>query len=1098
MATPVTLIVGPARSGKAAHVRRAYRNALDPDRPGRCLLLVPTGARRRTTEDALLAAAGDGVLVRPQVLTLPELADRLLAAAARPVRRISELARRRVIRGCLDGLDEKSADLLGPVRTAPGLVEALDRLFRELKEARVEPDNLGRALTGPLGSPRHRLMARLYRAYQEALHAEEVYDEAGQFWHAADLVQAEEFGPFGDLALLAVDGFQDFFPAQLDVLEALASRAERTILTLPWQPDRPRLFGVTGRTRDALRSRFGKHLEEIELDAVANLPPDLEHVRRHLFELSPKGPLPTPTGAIRVLQAAGRTREVEETARRIVDLRRNAPGASIGVLVRSHEPYASLVREIFPRYGIPVRVEHRRSLAACPVVRAAMALVQLQAEDYAFRALERLARSGYLRPETFGADKATVRAAVRYARDAGVWEGRARYGRALAALASRVRRRAEGDPDADVLPAPKDEVDRTVAQIERAAALLETLFAKIELPVRAPRAKLAARFREIVRKAGLRDAAADDTHPARVARDLKALAAFEDVLEEIATDAATGNVTVETFLAEVTRGLHLESVPAEEPADAPVVVLDVVQGRALSFEHVFLLGLAERSFPRRARRPPFFTDGERAALRTQGVALQDAGRDAEQEMLYFYMAVTRATRTLTLGYPSLDARGRPVLASHYLDQVDGLFAGEGDGPALPRIETPVRDLDLPALRVRTQRELTARALYEAWGPGATPQMDLVLATIEALASKSDPARAALAGLAVEWQREHGEAFDRFDGLLASPDILEALCARVPGRETLSAHRLELYGGCPFAYLAGAVLGLEPQEEPTRDLSAPDLGTIYHAVLERFVAALVASTEIDAELPEKDREAALALLEETASAHFEAIERAGHVGSPALWKVTRANIRRDLARLVDWHVQAKAQRGWRPAHTEVAFGGAGPARPPGTADPLILETPHGPLRLRGRIDRIDRAVSGEGIQVVDYKSGSAAPSFAAMQAGASFQLPVYIWAARWLVGGPADQVRAFFLPIRKPSTVGCLTGDGAQLDRSLTYIHNFVAAMRRGAFPVYPRDGCSAFCPFRDICRYAEWRIRRKWEANPVPELEVLGGEADGTDEEGDA
>ena len=118
------LIVGPARSGKGRRVLAAYLEALARAEPGRCLMLVPTALRRRATESRLLAAQPSGVLVAPQVLEFHELADRLLSAAGRPVRRISELARRQVIRQCLDGLDKKNAAVLGAARATPGLVAA--------------------------------------------------------------------------------------------------------------------------------------------------------------------------------------------------------------------------------------------------------------------------------------------------------------------------------------------------------------------------------------------------------------------------------------------------------------------------------------------------------------------------------------------------------------------------------------------------------------------------------------------------------------------------------------------------------------------------------------------------------------------------------------------------------------------------------------------------------------------------------------------------------------------------------------------------------------------------------------------------------------
>ena len=59
-------------------------------------------------------------------------------------------------------------------------------------------------------------------------------------------------------------------------------------------------------------------------------------------------------------------------------------------------------------------------------------------------------------------------------------------------------------------------------------------------------------------------------------------------------------------------------------------------------------------------------------------------------------------------------------------------------------------------------------------------------------------------------------------------------------------------------------------------------------------------------------------------------------------------------------------------------------------------------------------------------------------------------------------------------------------------------MRLGLFPVYPRGGCSEFCDFEGLCRYAAWRIDRKWDQHPLEPLQVIAGDADEAGEEADA
>ncbi|MBE3098476.1 MAG: PD-(D/E)XK nuclease family protein [Planctomycetes bacterium] len=1140
MASPVELIVGPARSGKAGYVLKAYLSALAAGGPGSCLMLVPTALRRRATESRLLAAQESGVLIRPQVLQMHELADRLLAAAGTPVRRIGELARRQVIRRCLAGLAAKEAAVLGPARDTPGLVDALDALFRELKAARVEPNVFGKALTPGLRTPRNRVLVRLYDAYQKALQQGEVYDDAGQFWHAAATVAEGQFGPFARLAVLAVDGFQDFAPAQLDMLEALSGRAERTLITLTWEPGRPNLFGVTGRTRERLRERFGPRLREIVVDEPSGLPADLERVRRGLFALPDASP-PAAGGAIRIIRAAGRTREVEEVARRIADLVRamqggtaglsgRVPGTtprpdkpavppsmgqaratnslpppgSIAVIVRSIEPYAALVRQVFARHGLEFRVEAGRTLADCPIVRAAMALVRLQTEGYSFRALARLVKSNYFDPSAFGADAPTAHDTVRLAREANLWEGRERYAERFQYLLDLERRRSEATDDSGEPVVARERASGRLKAIEAAAGFVERLFDRLAMPEKASRGAMAARLRDIVRAAGLRAAAVADPSAERRARDIKALLGFEEVLDEVALldEAEAGQVTLQEFLREVQQGLALASASAEEPADAPVVVLDARRARALSFDHVFLLGLAEKEFPRRGRRHPFFDDAERNDLRKGAVDLPDAGHDAEQEMLLAYLAMTRARQTLTVAYASLDAQGRPALPSHYLEELAGLFAAGKGSPPFETTEIGTRDLQVDAGRLRAPRDLLAKTMFELWGPGRTEHGDEHLAVLDEMLSRGPAAETALAGLAIEWEREHGEAFGPFDGHLAAPDILDDLCRRFPGQTTMSARRLEAFGSCPFAYFAGDILELAALEEPSPDLGPLDVGLIYHDLLERFFRALAASPAAG-RLSEETRSAALALFEKTAADCFRQLEAGGHIGSPALWNVQKRNLLADVRRLLDWHVENLGA--WRAAAVEVAFGAppGSPVSPPGRRDPITVDRPHGPVRIRGRIDRIDLPADGAaGFQVIDYKTSSA-PTAADMAEGTSFQLPIYLWAAQALLpeAARAGRAQAFFLPIRNPRRVGALASADAKgrpnekfepaLARAAEYIRRFTDAMRLGLFPVLPRGryGCPGHCDFQEICRVSQWRIRRKWQLHPLAPLELIEDKA---------
>ena len=52
--------------------------------------------------------------------------------------------------------------------------------------------------------------------------------------------------------------------------------------------------------------------------------------------------------------------------------------------------------------------------------------------------------------------------------------------------------------------------------------------------------------------------------------------------------------------------------------------------------------------------------------------------------------------------------------------------------------------------------------------------------------------------------------------------------------------------------------------------------------------------------------------------------------------------------------------------------------------------------------------------------------------------------------------------------------------------------------MYPRgrSGCSAYCAFQEICRFAEWRVERKWQLHPIAQLDLIAdaGGSGGEDE----
>jgi hypothetical protein len=185
----------------------------------------------------------------------------------------------------------------------------------------------------------------------------------------------------------------------------------------------------------------------------------------------------------------------------------------------------------------------------------------------------------------------------------------------------------------------------------------------------------------------------------------------------------------------------------------------------------------------------------------------------------------------------------------------------------------------------------------------------------------------------------------------------------------------------------------------------------------------------------------------------------------------------------------------PAHFELRFG---PARP-GDADaddahscdePFTLTIGGEPVLVTGRIDRIDIARVGEQVlfNVIDYKSGRK-PSLREehIASGEHLQLPIYVAAAQALIfGGHAEPLAAGYWTMAggfdAKGVLAVHQGDEstARWDKMWGLVEErigqFIAAMRRGEFPVFSRDErCTSRCDFNTVCRVAQARsLGKTW------------------------
>jgi RecB family exonuclease len=168
------------------------------------------------------------------------------------------------------------------------------------------------------------------------------------------------------------------------------------------------------------------------------------------------------------------------------------------------------------------------------------------------------------------------------------------------------------------------------------------------------------------------------------------------------------------------------------------------------------------------------------------------------------------------------------------------------------------------------------------------------------------------------------------------------------------------------------------------------------------------------------------------------------------------------------------------HLELAFGNGdrpqGRCDPASTPEPVTAPTPAGPVRLRGRIDRVDLVGDGDGarVMVIDYKTGRA-PSKKQATDGRNHQLAAYILAAeellrRGALGGAFHSLgQGNTVEVRRPDD----PDKADDVAKAVAALGEAVARLRAGVFTPTPAGTCPSYCPMRRVCHFSPARVRAK-------------------------
>jgi ATP-dependent helicase/nuclease subunit B len=226
--------------------------------------------------------------------------------------------------------------------------------------------------------------------------------------------------------------------------------------------------------------------------------------------------------------------------------------------------------------------------------------------------------------------------------------------------------------------------------------------------------------------------------------------------------------------------------------------------------------------------------------------------------------------------------------------------------------------------------------------------------------------------------------------------------------------------------------------------------------------------------------------EQAAGECETLQRTGHY---LLWELAKAQIVDLITAAVDADTLAQADEPFTPIAFEVDAQG------------VVAEVPGWPmpLKVRGRIDRVDRHRESGALRIIDYKlkigKSITAEDRQLVQSavrGYRLQPPLY---ARFRLPdyGTIREVQLFFLaphwsnPIAR-STFDCAVWSSEAGSMLRNTVRRLITDIQNGRFFILPDSYCDT-CEFRVACRREHsptwWRASRAAESKALAALRTL-------------
>lgn len=1011
------------------------------------LLLTPTRKMARQREQEYLCKYQLPGIWGRHAFELSQFVAKILQDSEVQVQMVSDLDRRLLVEQSLRHVFSREKNL--SVEITPGLIAHTTAFITQLKQAAIDPQVFRKkCIIDSKAQVLERLVADTYEEYQRALFDGGLYDVPGLYWKAEEMCGAGTLKFPHGLAMLLLDGFDDFTPSQQRFLNAVARYEYITHLVIginyDSDPDRSDLFFLQQQWVKRFLSQFNATFVSCPTYEPKT---STQYAAAKLFWRNPPEKKQDLAKNLSVIPCADIQHEIETIGRKVKHLivHEGLSPDFIAIALADFNQNKNLLDSILKGFGIPVRYESAPYLIDHGAAVTLLRLFELFG-NWQRSTLLALLSSPWIFPQE---NPTLLMALPLAAREARVTSGRESWFLAVQILKETL---TNGGKHSLPLALTKEVLESFLHRITAFAALEDVL------PQQGTLGEFSDFCYHCISCLGMADLSEKQSI------GIGGIVALGKLFRQMAKGPiGSSTVTQSEFVQIVRDTMGQTLMPMPETRGPSVLCCSLAGLRNERFSHVFVGGLNQGLIPKPFPLNVLYAEFDLHRLHQEHPGLASHRDHAYRERLLFYHALCAAETHWCGTWRKQDKSGRDILPSPFLVEMAELFGGE-EALSAP---SPGPDCFVPdPLEIASAQDLASTTAYNNLETidSMFPEIILPVKRVQS----------------IELIRSDKMPFSIYDGVVHSNDLLSHLGKEFGEHYPFSVATIEQYLEFPFHFFLFRVLKLRETDVPDEDLDSRIRGIVLHEILHAF--HLHYKGQPVSEIFNENEVAARTTMRAIVEQVFDRFHGSLKNIPETVMFIEKERFARALDRYLTLESQSEVP--FCPVGFEVAFGKSleSPEDSLSTPNPFQLVFDDQRYLFSGKIDRID--VSGNNVRIVDYKTSSV-PQKKHILKGLSIQLSVYAWAVEKIILPGKTVTEALYVPIFNTQRREALfkNDEGDNLQREQSAIKNIVEAIsgiREGRFPPVPHVALNrSEVRAHPAARFEVWRILRK-----LPELEL--------------